>query len=198
MNQCSGQVERLITIGASTGGPSALHKIFRGITHGSRAAIIVVQHMPEKFTQAFAERLNRSSAMHVMQAAEGMRVQPGCAYVAPGGMHLALERDVLGLVCRLESPAPSHHWIPSIDRLFVSAAAAMAPQLLAVVLTGMGSDGRCGVRAVFAAAGRVISESETTAIIFGMPKVAIDTGCVHEVLPLEAIVNKLCNFARGD
>lgn len=192
-----GKVERLVAIGASTGGPPALQAIFKRISEGSRAAIVVAQHMPENFTKAFAERLNRISTMDVFEAEQDMLVRPGGAYIAPGGKHLELKQSYKGLLCKLVAHDATNRWVPSVDRLFASSAAAMGDRMLAVVLTGMGTDGSQGVRSVFKSGGRVVAESEQTAIVYGMPKEAAETGCVHETLSLDAIVNRIHSYARG-
>lgn len=193
----AGKVERLIAIGSSTGGPPALQAIFKRLSEGSRAAIVVAQHMPENFTKAFAERLNRISTMDVFEAEEDMLIRPGGAYVAPGGKHLEIKTTYKGLFCKIVPHDAQNRWVPSVDRLFVSSAQAMHDKMLAVVLTGMGRDGSQGVRAVFKSGGRVIAESEQTAIVYGMPKEAAETGCVHETLPLDAIVTTIHAYARG-
>lgn len=192
-----GRVERLVAIGASTGGPPALQAIFKRLSEGSRAAIVVAQHMPENFTKAFAERLNRLSTMDVIEAEDGMLIRPGGAYVAPGGKHFEIESSYKGLLCKVVPHDATHCWIPSVDRLFISSAQVMQERVLAVVLTGMGTDGSQGVRAVHKKGGRVIAESEQTAIVYGMPKEAVETGCVHETLPLDGIVTTIHAYARG-
>lgn len=192
-----GKIERLIAIGASTGGPPALQAIFKRLSEGSRVAIVIAQHMPENFTKAFAERLNRISTMDVFEAEQDMLIRPGGAYVAPGGKHLEIRLGYKGLFCNLMPHDAGNRWVPSVDRLFISSAKAMQERMLAVVLTGMGTDGSQGVRAVFAGGGRVIAESEQTAIVYGMPKEAADTGCVHEKLALDGIVTTIDAYARG-
>lgn len=197
MEPTPAHVERLIVIGASTGGPPALHMIFKAIAKGSRAAIVVAQHMPKNFTQAFANRLGRLSHMPIVQAQHGMSLHPGCAYVAPGGRHLELRGSAEHMWCVLRGQDTHERWVPSVDRLFTSASAVMGANMLAVVLTGMGSDGALGVTHVFNGGGQVFCESEETAIVYGMPKEAALTGCAHAVLPLSALVAKIKDFARG-
>lgn len=191
------RVQRLVVIGASTGGPPALQAIFKNLSENHQAAIVVAQHMPEKFTQAFAERLNRICSMEIVEAKNDMLIQPGCAYIAPGGRHLELEHTFKGIVCKVVPHDGTTRWVPSIDRLFISAAQVMRQKVLAVVLTGMGSDGRLGVRSVFTAGGRILCESQQTAVVYGMPKEAAETGCVHATLPLDEIIKEIAHYVVG-
>ncbi len=194
--------ERVVVIGASTGGPRALQELLAAIPGDVPAAILVAQHMPEKFTRAFADRLARTTRFHVTEAADGDLVTEGRVLVAPGARHLELRREAHGLAglrARLVSPDAdgySARICPSIDRLFTSAALAMPRRLCAVILTGMGSDGAAGAQAVKAAGGLVLAESEDTAVIYGMPLAAQASGKVDEVLPLPALAARLTRFAR--
>jgi two-component system chemotaxis response regulator CheB len=189
---------RLCVIGASTGGPPALQQIAQALPRpiDLPIAIMVGLHMPAKFTHAFAERLGRTSAWPFREAASGDALVPGTALVAPGGAITTLARGTDGVLrVRIEPPQAGDHFMPSIDRLFETAAqAAPGKHLLGVVLTGMGGDGARGVRAIRDAGGRVIAESAETAVIFGMPGEAIRTGAVAEVLPLPQIAQVIARF----
>ncbi len=189
-----GPLRRLIVVGASTGGPPALEVVFRGIGTLSYAAVVVAQHMPEKFTRAFAERLNRMVPAGIVEAEDGMPLAPGQGYIGAGGRHLELSLHQGAPVLRLSGAAAEDRYIPSVDRLFASAARAFGRETLAVVLTGMGNDGREGVRAVRAAGGRVLAESPDTCVVYGMPKEAVATGCVDEELPLPLLVERMVDF----
>lgn len=183
---------RIVAIGASTGGPPALQSILKSLAPGVATAVLVSQHMPEKFTKAFAERLNRTSVMVIKEAEPGERIVPGTVYVSPGGSHLEVQGGgAQPLTVRLVAAAPGDRYIPSIDRMFTSIAKVRGPRLVGIVLTGMGADGAEGIRILHAAGARTIAESEESAVVFGMPKEAIHTGAVDEVLPLEAIVERL-------
>jgi two-component system chemotaxis response regulator CheB len=193
---------RLVVIGASTGGPSALARMLGMLRADLPLAIAVVQHMPEKFTRAFAERLDRSTAFHVREAEEGDTLAPGRVLIAPGGRHLRLVRQGAPRVGTLrasivEREPGEARYCPSVDLLFESAAEAWGEHVCGVVLTGMGNDGREGVRAVKAAGGMTIAESERTAVVYGMPKEAVDSGCVDEVLALDRIAERLARFGAG-
>ena len=209
----SREVNRLVCIGASTGGPPALQSIFRALPLHANTAFVVAQHMPEKFTKAFAERLNRLSSLNIQESRDGVELMGGCVYIAPGGMHMEVLRGRSGglggrgggrggggttAVVSVTKATSHDRYIPSIDRLFDSAAESFADKVMAVVLTGMGSDGSQGIRKVRDNGGRTIAESQETAIVFGMPKEAIQTGCVDESLPLEGIVKRVLAFSGGD
>jgi two-component system chemotaxis response regulator CheB len=193
---------RLAVIGASTGGPQALQEVLAALPGDLPLGVLVAQHMPEKFTRAFAERLGRSSAFTVAEAAEGDLVAAGRVLIAPGGHHLVLRRERGTGTLRVALAPPevggSARYCPSIDRLFTSAALAMPRRLCAVVLTGMGNDGAAGLRAVKAAGGLTLAESERTAVIYGMPRAAVATGMVDQSLGLSEIAGRLAAFARSD
>lgn len=178
---------RVVAIGSSTGGPAALMQIFGAFHEAPPFAFVVSQHMPEGFTRGFAERLDRLTPVTAREAEGGEALQSGNVLLAPGGHHLEFETRGGSAVARLVPRGPEDKYAPSVDRMFESAAKHFGQDLLAVVLTGMGDDGRRGVRAVREAGGAVIAESEETAVIFGMPQQAIRTGAVDAVLPLREI-----------
>ncbi|HEU4427889.1 MAG TPA: chemotaxis-specific protein-glutamate methyltransferase CheB [Myxococcota bacterium] len=192
-----GGAPRVVVVGASTGGPAALLQLFGAIPDAGSCAFLVAQHMPEGFTRSFAERLARTTAFAAREAENADAPTLGTILIAPGGRHLALEASGGRIVARITQAEASDRFAPSIDRLFVSAAKHYGPDLLAVVLTGMGDDGAAGALAVKRAGGNVIAESEETAVIYGMPRQAVRIGAVDAVLPLYAIPNAIQNgFAR--
>jgi two-component system chemotaxis response regulator CheB len=162
-------------------------QIFGAFTEAPECAFVVSQHMPEGFTRGFADRIDRLTPVSAREAEGGERLQPGSVLLAPGGHHLEFELRGAAPATRLVARGPEDKYAPSVDRMFESAAKHFGEDLLAVVLTGMGDDGRRGVRAVRDAGGAVIAESEETAVIFGMPAQAIRTGAVDAVLPLRDI-----------
>ena len=192
----------VVLIGASTGGPRAVQQLLSSMPSDLEAGFLLAQHMPEKFTRAFAERLGRTTAFSVAEAAHGDLVAPGRVLVAPGGGHLELRRDpgpggaLRAAVLAPEAGGYSARYCPSIDRLFASAAQAAPRRLCAVVLTGMGNDGTAGVQAVRAAGGLTLAESEESAVVYGMPNAAVASGAVDEVLGLPDIAARLTRFAR--
>jgi two-component system, chemotaxis family, protein-glutamate methylesterase/glutaminase len=192
-----GALRKVVCIGASTGGPPALSQIFAELDARLPMAVLVAQHMPAKFTQAFAERLDRSSAFEVREAKHGDLVRPGLALVAPGAGIMSVVRGTDGLRVRIDPPGPEDRFVPSIDRLFESCAEAVGPDTIGVVLTGMGGDGGRGILAIHNRGGYGIAEAAETAIIFGMPEEAIRTGAIDEVLPLPQIVMAITSRVRA-
>jgi two-component system chemotaxis response regulator CheB len=180
---------RVVAIGSSTGGPAALMQILGSFVEAPPVAVLVCQHMPEGFTRGFAERIDRLTPFAAREARDGDETTPGTVLVAPGGMHLEFTSDGRRSLACLVPARPADKYAPAVDRLFASAAKCWGASLLAVVLTGMGDDGREGVRAVEAAGGKVVAESEATAVVFGMPQQAIRTGVVHAVLALGEIAS---------
>lgn len=181
----------LVVVGASTGGPPAVQRLLETLA-GLPVCVVVAQHMPARFTKAFAERLDQTLAFRVSEAKTGDRLIAGRVYVAPGGEQLeVLERD--GVPTLIVTPAmPEDLYAPSIDRLFKSIATLpAAASTHAVVLTGMGRDGAAGVKALGKRGATVWAEAEATAVVFGMPQAAIATGAVGHVLELPKLSAEL-------
>lgn len=192
----SGEAPQVIAVGASTGGPPAVQRLLEGLSAEPAVSVLVGQHMPSQFTRAFAERLDRIGPFTVKEAREGDVVAPGHVYIAPGGRHLLLTERSGRMELRTPSPVAADKYAPSVDRLFESAAEVLGSRAVAVVLTGMGSDGAQGVRGVRREGGETWAESEDTAVVFGMPKEAIATGAVTRVLPLDDIGSELAALVR--
>jgi two-component system chemotaxis response regulator CheB len=186
---------RAVVLGASTGGPAAVMEILGAFPEAPRCAVFVAQHMPEGFTAGFAARIDRLTAFSAREAQGGEAAAPGCVLVAPGGRHLEIEVVAGRPVARVVAGEEGDRYAPSVDRLFASAAKAYGADLLAVVLTGMGDDGSEGALAVKQCGGRVIAESEESAVIHGMPRQAIRAGAVDEVLPLSGIARAILRGA---
>jgi two-component system chemotaxis response regulator CheB len=184
----------LVVIGASTGGPRALTAIFQALPEDLYASVIVIQHMPEGFTEAFSDRLNKIGPLSVAEGSEGAQLKVGCVYVAPGGQHMKLtERGVL----HLSKEAPVHGVRPAVDVMMLSIAKYWRSNVIAVVLTGMGVDGAAGVMALSQRGAHVIAEDESSCVVFGMPKAAIGTGCVKRVVPLEMIPTAIAEGVKA-
>jgi two-component system chemotaxis response regulator CheB len=190
---------RVGVVGASTGGPQALLRLLLALPRDVPLGLAIAQHMPERFTATFAERLARRTAFAVQEAVDGDVVASGRVLLAPGGRHLELLRDAAGVlrVAVFPGDGDSRRHCPSVDRLFASAARLLGPRACAVLLTGMGTDGRAGAVAVKRAGGLVLAESEETALVFGMPQAAAEAGAVDELLPLGRIAARLARFARN-
>ncbi|HEY0882268.1 MAG TPA: chemotaxis-specific protein-glutamate methyltransferase CheB [Archangium sp.] len=176
----------LVLIGASTGGPPAVQKVLEALA-GLPVCVVIAQHMPRGFTQAFAERLDQSLGFRVTEAKSGDPIVGGRVYVAPGGEQVELDERAgrLSLVVKLSTPDDAH--APSVDRLFLSAAKFAPKGTRAIVLTGMGVDGAKGAAALKKAGVEVWAESEATAVVFGMPDAAIKAGAVARTLPLDEL-----------
>ncbi len=188
---------RLIAIGASTGGPPAIQTIFSSLPEDLPAGIVVAQHMPQGFTKAFAERLNRLLPFEVKEASIGDKVEPGRIIIAKGGTHILFKKKRnKDVIIDLKSPDNNDRYVPSVDMMFSSAADIYGDKVVGIILTGMGRDGSIGVKRIKDKEGIVLAESEETSIVFGMPKEAINTGAIDKVVPLNRIGNeiiKLCS-----
>jgi two-component system chemotaxis response regulator CheB len=183
---------RVIAIGASTGGPTALLEIFSRIGSHTLDAYLIAQHMPERFTRTFAERLDRRSTVRVSEASDLERLDAGTALVCPGRKCMQLETLPAGAFrLRVVPPLETDRYVPSADRLLSSVARAAGKRAVAIILTGMGDDGARGARAVMDAGGIVIAESEKSALVYGMPGSAVRTGVVTRSLSLSEIADWL-------
>ncbi|PLQ00887.1 MULTISPECIES: protein-glutamate methylesterase/protein-glutamine glutaminase [Burkholderiaceae] len=182
--------EKLIIVGASTGGTEAIKEFLMPLPPDS-PAVMIVQHMPAGFTKSFAQRLNGLCRITVKEAEHGERVLPGYAYIAPGDSHLLLARSGANYVAHLSQEAPVNRHRPSVDVLFDSAAIHGGKNVTGVILTGMGKDGARGMLRMREAGSYNLAQDEQSCIVFGMPKEAIATGGVHEVVPLNQMSQRV-------
>jgi two-component system chemotaxis response regulator CheB len=190
---------RAILVGASTGGPQALQVLIKGLAPLiDRVPVLIVQHMPPIFTATLAEHLGRFAGKPAREAINGEPLKPGLIYVAPGGKHLALIKRDHGVEVVIDDSAPIHFCKPSVDALFLSASYALDGRTLAIVLTGMGSDGKKGAIAVADNGGSVIAQDEATSVIWGMPGSAANAGACAAVLPINEIGPKAVRILSGD
>jgi len=191
-----GTVDKVLLVGASTGGPGLIEDICTTIPADSNYTVFVVQHMPEKFTAAFAARLARVSNIPVVEAQHHEEVQPGTIYIAKGGIHMHFAKKVSGkILIRLEESRTDRFFKPSVDEMMLSAAEIFDPsKTTAVLLTGIGDDGADGMVTLKEKGAYTIGESEATATVYGMPKVAFDNGGVSEQLDFPDILHKLSKF----
>lgn len=186
---------RVIALGASTGGTEAILEVLRGFDR-TAPGVVIVQHMPQHFTGAFARRLDALCALHVREARDGDRVEPGLALIAPGDRHLTLRRVGATYSVGVSHGAPVSGHCPSVDVLFHSVALAAGGNACAALLTGMGTDGAAGMRALHDAGAFCLAQDEASSVVFGMPRAALERGAVHEVLPLESISGALTEAVR--
>jgi len=186
--------DKVVALGASTGGTEALRTVLEAMPPGA-PGILVVQHMPAGFTRAFAERLDRSCGIDVKEAADGDRVRPGRALIAPGQRHLVLEKSGAHYVARIgDGPLVSRHR-PSVDVLFRSVAAAAGGNAIGVLLTGMGDDGAAGLLEMKRAGAVTLAQDEASSVVFGMPRAAIERGAADQVLSLEQVAPAVLRHA---
>ncbi len=183
--------DKIIGIGTSTGGPSALLKVFRNLPDNFPSSIFVVQHMPGGFTQAFAERLNQNSKLNVKEAEDGDRIKPGCGYIAPGHSHMKIVKGKNGNVINIYQGEKVNGHRPSIDVLFESIAKRYTKKAVCVIMTGMGSDGSNGILKVKESGGHTIAQDRETSVVYGMNRVAVDKGAIDEIIPLKYIPQKI-------
>jgi two-component system, chemotaxis family, protein-glutamate methylesterase/glutaminase len=188
-----------LLIGSSTGGPQALTALIGQISAAiERAPILITQHMPPTFTTVLAEHLARVSGQNAHEAEHGEHVAAGGIYVAPGGKHMRVARGRDGPAIVLGDDPPINFCKPAVDPLLASAAEVWGPRSLALVLTGMGSDGTRGAEAIVAAGGSVIAQDETTSVVWGMPRSVAQAGLCSAVLPLPQIATKVNRLFSGD
>ena len=176
--------KRLIVIGSSTGGVEALRFLLPSLPP-TMPPIAVTQHIPPFFSKAVAMRINEMCGYEVHEAVDNEELKPGVCVIAPGDYHLTIMRSATGYRTRLTQTPPVHYCRPAVDVLFRSAAEAAGARVTAVLLTGMGSDGAIGMKAVKAAGGRTLAEHESSCVVYGMPRAAVQMGVVDQVVPLE-------------
>ena len=187
--------EKIIFIGASTGGTEATRALLQALPPDA-PAVMITQHMPAGFTRSYAARLNALCEIKVSEAVDGERVLPGHAYLAPGGMHLSVERSGANYIARVRNGDPVNRHRPSVEVLFLSAAQVVGRNALGVMLTGMGADGASAMRAMRDAGSWNVAQDEASCVVFGMPKAAIAADAVHEVLSLDVIAPRLLDQLR--
>ncbi|MCI2260359.1 MULTISPECIES: protein-glutamate methylesterase/protein-glutamine glutaminase [Xanthomonas] len=182
--------ERVVAIGTSTGGTQALEEVLTALPRVS-PGIVIVQHMPEKFTAAFAARLDTLCQISVKEAANNDRVVPGRALIAPGGKHMLLRRSGAQYFVEVLDGPPVNRHRPSVDVLFRSAARAAGGNALGIIMTGMGDDGAVGLLEMRQAGARTVAQDEQSSVVFGMPKEAIKRGGAEKILPLNAMAREI-------
>ena len=181
----------IVAIGCSTGGPEALTRVLGALPANLGIPVLVVQHMPPTFTKLFADRLNRTIELTVVEATADLRLQEGTVYLAPGDRHLEVVRAGADVVTRLSDGPPEHFCRPAVDVLFRSVARVFGGATLAVVLTGMGQDGRRGAAELRAAGAEIVAQDEATSVVWGMPGAVVGAGLADAVLPLDSVADYL-------
>jgi two-component system chemotaxis response regulator CheB len=182
-----------VVIGSSTGGTQALELVLTSLP-ADAPGIAITQHMPEKFTAMYAQRLDGLCAMNVREAKDGDRLERGVALIAPGGRHMQLMKFNGQYYVKVMDGPPVNRHKPSVDVLFKSAAECAGRDALAIIMTGMGDDGARGMKIMHDAGARCIAQNEETCVVFGMPKEAIKLQAVDDILPLESIARAILQF----
>jgi two-component system chemotaxis response regulator CheB len=190
-------VPEVVVLGCSTGGPQALQAVVPALARKLAQPLLIVQHMPPMFTAILAEHLTKSSGMPVVEARDGMPVKPGQALVAPGDYHMRLVRRHGALVVTLDQGPPVNFCRPAVDPLFLSAAELCGERTLAIVLTGMGSDGKKGAEALVAKGAGVLVQDEATSVVWGMPGAVAQAGLAGAIKPLPEIAGAALAYAQG-
>jgi two-component system chemotaxis response regulator CheB len=189
--------EKIIFIGASTGGTEATREVLVNLP-ADCPAVMITQHMPPGFTKSYAARLNGLCKIRVAEATDGERVLPGHAYIAPGGHHLSVERSGANYVARVQVGEPVNRHMPSVEVLFDSAARVVGRNALGVMLTGMGADGARAMKTMRDAGSYNLVQDEASCVVFGMPREAIAHGAANEVLPLTQMAPRLIEWLRAN
>jgi two-component system chemotaxis response regulator CheB len=188
--------DKVVAIGASTGGTQALEAVLVALPRVC-PGIVIVQHMPEKFTAAFAARLNGVCQIEVREAKNGDRVLPGLALIAPGGRHMQLKRSGAQYHVDVIDGPPVNRHRPSVDVLFRSVARCAGSNALGVIMTGMGDDGARGLKEIFDAGAATLAQDEASCVVYGMPKEAVKLGGVGRSVPLNAIPAQLVAYGAA-
>lgn len=188
--------EKIVFIGASTGGTEATKDLLTALPPDA-PAVVITQHMPPGFTTSYAKRLDGLCRIRVKEAVDGERILPGHAYIAPGGLHLAVERSGANYVARVRDGEPVNRHKPSVEVLFQSAARCVGRNAVGIMLTGMGADGARAMREMREAGSFNICQDEASCVVFGMPREAIQHGAAHEVLPLQQIAARVIDHLRS-
>jgi two-component system chemotaxis response regulator CheB len=188
----------LLVIAAAAGGPVALQAFLAPIARRIEAPILIVQHMPEKFTAALAQKLEQATGKHCREAREGDTLAPGAMLVAPGDHHIRIARCPAGRMVHLDKSEPAAFCRPSADPLFESAAAAFGPRVVGAVLSGMGQDGLEGSAKIAAAGGRVIVQDEASSLVWGMPGAVARAGHAEAVKPLKELSSLALRMMNGE
>jgi len=188
----SNSITSIVAIGTSTGGPKALHEVISHLPGSLAAPVVIVQHMPPRFTKSLAQRLDHFSELEVCEAEHGMKLQNGKAYVAPGGYHMKVERQQEQYVLSLSNEPPRNGHRPSVDVLFDSLLEFQELERHIVLMTGMGSDGAQGMKKLAdQGVASTIAEAEESCVVYGMPRSAVELGAASKVLPLSHIAPEL-------
>ncbi len=193
-NYTSHRRVNIVTIGSSTGGPTALQNIICKLPKDFPVPILIAQHMPPAFTGPFAERLNHLSAVEVKEAENGESLKKGVVYIAPGRGHMSVfRRKITETTISITENKGNYIYRPSVDALMLSVVENFSGHVLGVILTGLGNDGLKGMKEIKNSGGRTIAESETTCVVYGMPKAVVESGVADKIVPVDEIAGEIIN-----
>ncbi len=185
---------QIIALGCSTGGPPALQSVVTRLPRNLPVPVLVVQHMPPKFTKSLAERLNGLSKVAVSEARQGEIAEPGHVYIAPGAMHMTLSPGAVTPSIRVAETPSDTLYRPSVDVMMKSVVKRYGKQTLGVILTGMGNDGEIACKELHGLGGKIIAQDEATCVVYGMPRAIVDKGLAHVISPIESITDEILSF----
>jgi two-component system chemotaxis response regulator CheB len=187
---------KLVAIGISTGGPSSLHEMLPKLPADLPVPVLIVQHMPAKFTRSLADELDRRSKVHVKEAEDGERLQAGTVYIAPGGRQMKIEAQLHTIKIRVTDDPPEKCCKPSVDYLFRSLADQVGARVLAVIMTGMGDDGAAGCTLLKQRGAHVLAQDAATCVVYGMPRQVVESGLADMIRPLDGIADAIEQAVR--
>jgi two-component system chemotaxis response regulator CheB len=187
---------KVVAIGISTGGPSSLHEMLPKLSADLPVPVVIVQHMPAKFTRSLAEDLDRRAKVHVKEAEDGERLQAGTVYIAPGGRQIKIEAQLHSLKVRVTDDPPEKCCKPSVDYLFRSLADQVGARVLAVIMTGMGDDGAAGCQLLKQRGAHILAQDAASCVVYGMPRQVIESGLADMVRPLDGIAEAIEQAVR--
>jgi len=192
---CNTQV-KLVAIGSSTGGTEAIASIVKDIPIDF-PGIVITQHIPAKFSKAFADRLNRTCKVTVVEASDGQPIEKGHVYIAPGDFHMSVVKNGYGYKCKVYSGERVNRHCPSVEVLFKSVVDNVGPDVISVMLTGMGKDGATAMQQIHEQGGVTIAQDEQSSVVWGMPGAAVALNCVDKVIPLDKIANEMLTLCQS-
>ncbi len=187
----SGMKPRILAIGVSTGGPQALSTLIPSLPADLPVPVVIVQHMPPLFTKSLAEGIDNKAALTVVEAADGDKLQAGCVYIAPGGSQLKIDPKGVDFVAKLTDDPPENSCKPAVDYMLRSLSQCIAPQTLAIIMTGMGSDGTLGCKLLKRKGATVVAQDKESCVVYGMPRAVVEAGLADRIVPLNELASTI-------
>lgn len=195
--KASKTIPKIIAIGSSTGGPQALLHVINNLKNDLNVPVVITQHMPATFTKILAGHITKACGLECREGEDGIRLEPGKIYIAPGEYHMVIENQHGNPCIRLNVEPPENFCRPAVDPLFRSVASVYGPAALGVILTGMGQDGLRGSKVIAESGGTIIAQDEETSVVWGMPGAVSNAGICHAIIPLDEIGSKVKRLLKG-